>query len=169
LSLAKVLVPVSDFEVIHDHVLNHYPQYRNMHLREHCQRDGERDLLYLHAMRAVPGSSKKLEGMISGPGLYWHYVLTQKQITVLHEPTSEKARKRIEKYFLTEILERVALERSGEKHYPKRKKGQFYLKRGAVGTPATHRHCVSAVATGALDRRFVSVLQLWNLELLCPS
>jgi len=172
LSLALVTVELSDFEYVHDHVANHYPAYRNMHLREACQRDGERELRYLHAMHAKPGGSRQIEGMISGPGLFWHYVLTgsksRTQMTVIHEPVDEKARKRIQQQFLAEIFERVALEKSGKKHYPKRKEGQFYLRRGAAGTPATHRHCLSAVANEVLDQRFVSVLERWNLELLCP-
>ena len=171
MSLALVTVPISDFDVIHDHVATYYPQHRNMHLREAHYSNKKRVLLYLHALHAKRGA-RQIEGMISGPGLFWHYVLSgsksRTQLTVIHEPSDLKARKRIQQQFLAEILERVALEKKGEKHFPKRKKGQFYLRRWAPGSPATHRHCVSAVSSKVLDQRFVAVLEDWNLELLCP-
>jgi len=119
-SLALVTVPLSDFDVIHDHVATYYPQHRNMHLREAHYSNKKRVLLYLHALHAKRGA-RQIEGMISGPGLFWQYVLTgsksRTQLTVIHEPSDLKARTRIQQQFLAEILERVALEKKGEKHF----------------------------------------------------
>jgi hypothetical protein len=143
-----------------------------MHLREARQRRGKRDLRYLHAMYALP-DRKEIEGVMSGPGVYWHYRLIQTrygtQLNVLHEHGSPKDLERIGARFLIEVLRRVRMEQSGAQHHPVRTAGQFYLKRRLPGMAATHRTCQRAIASGVLEKAFVSKLSAWDLELLCPT
>lgn len=172
MSLALVQVPVSDFHTIFDHVSTHYARYRNMHLRKPCQRKGQRDLRYLHAMYASTVKDE-IEGMISGPNIFWHYRLTllasgRTQLSVLAHASSAAESARIQRQFLPDILSRIEEEDAGSDHYPKRTKGQYYLRRGQPGSSATHLACQAAVATGVLDKRFVAQLRAWNLRLLCP-
>lgn len=173
MSLANVALASSDFELIHDHLMSHEPRYRNMHLREVRQRAKKRVLRYLHAMRALPGEPKTIEGMISGPGVLWHYRIAQTkrrtQLSVLQERGDAEDLERIGRRFLIEIRKRVSFERSGERHRPKRLKGHFYLRRGLPGTPSSHPTCRLAVGEGVLDELFVSKLSGWGFELLCPG
>nr|HMR07271.1 hypothetical protein [Polyangiaceae bacterium] len=64
-----------DYEVIHEHLVSYKPPFRNMHLREACQRNKKRVLRQLHAIFAVPGSAM-IEGMISGPEVLFRYQIT---------------------------------------------------------------------------------------------
>ncbi len=68
MSLALLQVAPSDLALIYGHLATH-TRYRNMHLREACQRNGKRDLRYLHAMYALKAQGT-IEGMISGPGVF---------------------------------------------------------------------------------------------------
>jgi predicted transcriptional regulator len=171
MKLALVEVTHSDFEQIYDHLASHKPHYRNMHMREACQRKRKRELRYLHAMYALP-TGREIDGMISGPGIFWHYKLigtgARTRIRVFGERGSPKDLARIGRHFVKRILARIELEREDAKRHPKRKAGQFYLRRCQPGMPDTHRNCRRAVTSGALDPRFVSQLESWDLELLCP-
>jgi hypothetical protein len=172
MSLALVTLQPSDFDLIYYHLLSYKPPYRNMHLREACQRNNKRDLRYLHGMYAKPGASREIEGMISGPGVLWHYKLIgtkwRTQLNVLLEQGTPKALARIRTRFLSEIMTRIDEEQSGSLYFPSRTPGQFYLRRRIPGIAVSHRTCARAVAAGVLDRRFVSQLAQWNFELLCP-
>lgn len=172
MSLAFVTVEAADFDVIRQHLTNHMPEYGNMHLREACERDGERDLRYLHAMYAPVSIPILIEGKICGPGVYWHYQLTRTpdgtQLNVMAERGPERALTRIARRFTTEIIRRVQQEQAGLDYYPSRTPGQFYLRRSKPGAPATHRTCRRAVDEGFLVEEFVAQLEAWNLELLCP-
>ena len=171
MSLALLRVQVSDFDAIFDHLTSR-PRYENMHLREACQRNNQRDLRYLHAMRANGNGAPEIEGMISGPGVFWHYKLTKSkgrtQLNVLSQRGSPAALARMQRRFLVEIVARIKQEQSGEVHHPSLTSGQFYLRRANPGMPANHRNCVDAVSDGVLDQRFVSRLAAWNLQLLHP-
>ena len=173
MSLALVEVSSSDFEFIHRHLVSYDPRYRNMHLRAAHVRNKKRELLYLHAMYAPQAQQPEIDGMISGPSAFWHYKLVQSargqtQLNVISERGTPKALARIQRRFLKEILARARFEQTRTVHYPKRLPGQFYLRRSLPGMPANHRSCVAAVTAGILDRRFVSQLDPWNLELLRP-
>jgi hypothetical protein len=173
MSLAYVTVTPSDFDLIYGHLESHKPPYRNMHMREACQRSRKRDLRYLHGMYARPGVSNEIEGMISGPEVFWHYKIVKgklrTQLRVLREWGSPEALDRIGRRFFSEVMNRIAQEREGEVHYPKRTPGQFYLRRSEPGMVATHPTCRRAVTAGVLDQRFVSQLLPWGLELLGPQ
>jgi hypothetical protein len=131
-----------------------------------------RTLRYLHAMYATNGAPE-IEGMLSGPGIFWHYQLvrisaTQTQVLVLNHYSTARDARRLQRRFVKEVLKRVSFEQTGEKHFPKLTKGQFYLRRGPTGTLATHVNCIKAVATKELDQRFVDQLHVWNLRLIRP-
>lgn len=173
MSLALVQVPLSDFNRIHNHVSTH-TRHRNMHLREARVRQRRRALYYLHALYA-PATGHEIEGMISGPNLYWHYRLKPSasqasvQVQVLTRPrSSPQDAVRLQGRFLRDILDRIRHEQSGVVHYPRRLQGQFYLRRGSPGMPVSHPHCLAATANGELDPRFLVQLHPWNLELLHP-
>jgi hypothetical protein len=171
MSLALVALSPTDFQTIYDHLTTHKPPYRNMHLREACQRNGKRDLRYLHAMHANRGAPE-IEGMVSGPGVFWHYKIVnariRTQLNVLVETASPKAKARMLRRFLAEINGRIQQETAGSQYFPTRTPGQLYLRRKRPGTSATHPHCTQAVAQQVLDGRFVSSLAAWELELLRP-
>lgn len=172
MSLAQVQLSLSDFSLIHEHIASK-PRYRNMHLREACQRNGERDLRYLHAMHAAQ-DRRDIEGMIAGPGVFWHYKLTPTrfatQVSVLVDRGAPRDRARIGRRFLKEILTRIQQEREreqeGSEYFPTRTPGQFYLRRRAPGMPSTHPNCRVAVTARVLDPQFVANFAAWNLELL---
>lgn len=175
MSLADVVVSVSEFDLIYGHMLTHRPRernYRNMHMREACQREGERGLRYLHAMRVRPGEARAIDGMMSGPDVLWEYELvrtrTRTQLVVTTDEADSRARDRIGRRFLSEILARVAEEQDGVVHHPKLSPGQLYLRRHHPPMAATHPTCRSAVDAGALDQRFVSRILPWGFRLLCP-
>jgi hypothetical protein len=142
-----------------------------MHLRQARYRSKRRVLRYLHSMYAH-ANRQEIEGMISGPSVFWHYRLnapkgrTQLQVLAQRSPPQDAAR--LQATFLAEILERIRQERSGQLHFPKLLAGQFYLRRSAPGMTASHQNCQAAIASGALDSRFVAQLGAWNLELLHP-
>lgn len=170
MSLALVQVSVTDFNTIYSHIA--LQKHSNMHLREARQKNKKRVLRYLHAMYAGTGRPE-IDGVISGPGVFWHYKLLltaagQTRIRVLVQRGTAKDAARIQRTFLQEILARVAFEQTGKVHYPKRLSGQLYLRRNLSGTAASHAKCLSAVAAGELDPAFVAQLQPWNFELLRP-
>jgi len=118
------------------------------------------------------GAENEIEGVISGPDIFWQYKLSQgksgTQLSVITDRASPKERARIGRQFLNEIMARIAEEKKAGDYHPKRKKGQYYLQRSVPGMPATHRYCQSAVKAGVLNQSFVSRLEGWKLELLYP-
>jgi hypothetical protein len=174
MGLALVQVPFTDFQDINDHLRTYMPRYQNMHLRQARQRNKRRVLRYLHAMYAP--NAQQIDGMISGPGVYWSYNLFaaagRTRIRVLANQASPADERRMERSFLQEVLRRVQEEQnfaqSPQRFAPRRLPGEFYLRRAQPGMSATHAHCVAATSSGALDPRFVSQLRGWNLELLHP-
>lgn len=170
MGLARVALPTSDFDVIHDHLSTHRSNYLNMHLRETCQRNRVRDLRYLHALRVVAGQQREIEGMISGPGVFWHYKLIRTrmrtQINVFAEVGSSKELTRIEARFLPEIMKRVRQEQTPGPLYTNYSAGQYYLKRRASGMAATHSTCRAAVDLGVVDQRLVATLVPWKFALV---
>ena len=172
MSLALATVEASEFDDLYTHITAHFLPYRNLHMREVCQRSGRRQLRYLHAMFAVRSARPEIEGVISGPEVFWHYKLvrldSQTQLNVLDERGPDRELDRIERRFTREIMARVSLERETQTHYPKRTPGEFYLRRQRPGSAASHRHCALAVASGTLAPEFVSKLAAWDLELLRP-
>jgi hypothetical protein len=164
--MSLATVTESDFDAIYHHLATRNPRYRNMHLRQACTRNGQRDLRYLHAMYAST-RTRLVEGAISGPGLFLRYTMG-KQLNVLEDDVPAKALARIARRFLPEILGRVALEQEGSTYPPNRTEGQYYLMRRIGGIPASHATCRRAVTAGVLDERFVAQLAAWDLALLCP-
>ena len=73
MSLTQVTITPAEFDLVYNHIVSYMPRYQNMHLREACQRNNRRDLRYLHAMHAPTGSKKVIDGIISGPGVFWNY------------------------------------------------------------------------------------------------
>jgi hypothetical protein len=121
----------------------------------------------------APAANGEIHGMISGPGVFWHYRVTatsaQTQVHVLTPPrSSAREAVRLQNRFLRDVLDRVHQEQSDDVRYPKRVDGEFYLLRQSPGMHVSHRHCQAAITTGALDRRFVEQIQAWNLALLRP-
>lgn len=179
MGLAQVQISVADFHTIHGHIVAHMPNHRNMHMREARQRKRRRNLRHLHAMYA-PVSSNVIEGMISGPGVFWQYRLilagAVTQIQVLVQVSSPADDQRLGGRFLRDVLARVASEQAlaqaiaaGAKRYsPRYIAGQFYLRRALPGMLATHQSCQAAVSSGVLAQTFVSQLHAWNFELLHP-
>ena len=172
MTLAAVQIAPSEFERIRDHLVSHKPPYRTMHLREARVRNKKRTLRYLHAMHTTPADPLMIEGMISGPGAFWHYRITnsrgQPQLNVLaeHGPGEELAR--IGRSFLPKILARIDEEQAGSAFHPTYLAGEFYLRRRRGGIHSTHAHCQLALNKGVLNAKFVSKLASWDLELLCP-
>jgi len=171
MSLALVTVETHEFDLIYQHLLSHNPKCRNMHMREACQRNGKRTLRYLHAMYAPDSAKKQIEGMISGPEVFWHYRLvrlrSRTQIELLDsEAADTKAKRRILSRFLKEILNRMHDEESGPHAFPKLSRGQYYLRRKAGGIAPNHLNCISAVRERVLAPAFVSQLEPWNFALL---
>lgn len=168
MSLADVVVPLGDLDLVLHHLLSHKPPYRNMHLREARQRKGKRDLRYLHALHAARANT--IEGVISGPGVFWSYELVRKkfgtQLNVLDERGAPNDLDRMGRRFLKEILDRVQQEREGSTFFPTLASGQYYLRRNRNGTRATNPKCVRAVAAGVLDPEFVQRLEPWDFALI---
>jgi len=171
MSLALVQISPADFHTIYGHLTNHKPPYSNMHLREVRQQNKQRQLRYLHAMHAAP-SRAEIEGMLSGPGVFFHYKMNlargQTQLQVLQQQCAQKEATRIQQRFLPEILKRIAVERAGTKPFPRLITGQFYLRRRRPGMAASHANCQAAVAKKVLDPRFVAQLHDWDFELRHP-
>lgn len=172
MGLAAAIISPPEFHQIQGHLAAHKPPYRTMHLREIRQRNRQRVLRYLHAMHTPLASPNTVEGMISGPGVFWHYQLvasrTRTQLNVLFEQGPADDLARIGDRFLPEILNRIAEEQAAAHPYPRYLAGQFYLRRKRGGVAATHPACRQALTQGVLDRRFVGRLSAWDLELLCP-
>lgn len=173
MSLTAVSITTTDFDTIYHHMASHNPRYANMHLREARQRAGKRVLRYLHAMRIAPGKRRKIEGALSGPGLFCHYEIIETQgrtqLNVMHERGSTKELDRLQRRFLKEILARVASEQGApNRYFPKYTSGQFYLRRRKPGSDLSSRSCTSALSAKELDARFLSKLKVWDLELLYP-
>lgn len=170
MGLALVQVPLSAFQQVHDHLTMFMPQHRNMHLRQTRQIGGQRVLRYLHALYA---RQTAIEGMISGPSVFWHYNVrlvggrTQMQVLAQQSPAQDDAR--LERRFLPEILARMSEERARtQNNFSNYSQGEFYLRRSLPGIAASHQHCRNAVSNGVLDQRFVSQLHPWNFFLLNP-
>jgi hypothetical protein len=170
MTLALVQVSRSDFETIHDHLTNHNPRHKNMHMRQPRIRNKIRGLRYLHAMRLVPDDQSAIEGMLSGPGVFAHYGLvatsTDVQLNVISLRGEPKELARFQKRFLHEVLVRVHQEQQQAAHFPKYAAGQYYLKRSKNGQAAGSPICATAAASGALAGQFVSVLRPWGFELI---
>ena len=173
MSLALVTVQPDDFDLVYEHLVAHKPKYRNMHMRKTCNPNDVRTLRYLHAMYADI-ASKRIDGMISGPAVFWRYQLIRthghSQINVLREIADPPARNRILKRFVSEILRRVQDEQLGNPSgRPNYSSGQYYLRRRIPGMDSTHQHCIDAVREGVLARAFVSQLASWNFEIVHPD
>jgi hypothetical protein len=170
MSLAFVVIPITEFEVLLNHLVFYAPPYRCMHLREARQRNSRRQLRYLHTLYAT--TLGEVEGMISGPDIFCHYRLrlvgSRTQVNLLAERGTPFELDRIARRYVIEVSRRIAAEQSDETHYPTRLPGQFYLRRRLPGMADSHANCLRAVAERVLDQQFVSQLAFWGLELLCP-
>lgn len=169
MSLARVNVPLPIFDAIHSHLVWNKPPYRNMHLREARYSQKKRVLRYLHAIHAARDAAYKVEGVISGPDVFWQYELlrykSRTQLNLIAEDAPPDALDRIERTFLPEILQRIREEQRREKFNPKRLSGQYYLIRDRDGSLPSHPDCKRAVAEGVLDEEFVEQLAPWALRL----
>ena len=169
MSLTAVKVTADEFGEIFAHLTSHNPKYRCMHMREPRTVDGERALRYLHIMCAISEQPQIIEGLISGPGVFWHYKLlrtrTGTQLNVLAERGEERARKRIAKRFVAEILRRIGTEKEKPTFRPDYKKGEYYVQRRLPGSLTSDRDCKRAVEDEVVDPLFVSRLSLWGLKL----
>lgn len=169
MSLAAVRIEHSDADRIFHHLRHGSHASRghaNMHLREACTRGKIRDLRYLHVMRLLDDSNgERIEGAISGPGIYWRYQLDRTQLAVLADKAPDQERERIQKRFLLEIMHRIAQEQEGTTFPPRRTRGQFYLRRHHIGSMPTHPSCVEATSLGVLDPQFVQALAGWGFVL----
>lgn len=173
MGLAAAKLSSSEFQEIHDHIVSHNPKCQSMHFRQVKQPGGKRVLRYLVAMHATPAEPNKIDGMICGPGVFWHYqviyVKGRAQLNVFAEEGPDEEKDRIGERFVSEIFRRIKSERTiRDEPRTNYRKGQFYLRRKQGGMSPTHRHCVLAIKRGVLNEKFVSKLQPWNLELVCP-
>lgn len=171
MTLANVKMSGSDFSMIYRHISG--TKYSNMHLRQTKQSGGKRVLRYLHAMCASR-TAPEIEGMISGPNVFWHYKLIQAgvgltQVQVLSHQSTPRDAARLQKRFVKDILDRVAVEQALNIRWKiKRISGQLYLRRSNVGMVASDPLCVSAVLAGRLSQSFVNKLAPWNFRLHVP-
>jgi hypothetical protein len=172
MGLALVTVTPADFDHIRNHLVTHSPDHQNMHLRQHCQRGGVRDLRFLHAMHLKPGDPTVIQGMISGPDVLWEYELlrrrTPTQVNVVTDEAPEAERDRIERHFLTQIRRRIEIEQRGFKFRPRFTPGQLYLRRKHGGMSLSNPLCRSAIAAGVLDEDFLATVLPWGFELHSP-
>lgn len=125
MGLAEVEIPMSEFNLVHQHISSYAPtatMYGNMHLRQTRQQKNVMVLRYLHAMRVRPTAEKAIDGMICGPELLWAYELlpgrTKARLLVSIDEASDKERDRIGRQFLKEILGHVTDEQGVEHHPP---------------------------------------------------
>jgi hypothetical protein len=128
----------------------------------------------------APPAATVIDGMISGPGVLWHYQLSvvnqMTQIQVFAQVSSPAEDAALGARFLRDILERVLAEQAmalavaqgTAKRYSNYLPGQFYLRRALPGMAATHPNCQAALTARALAPTFVACLQAWNFELLNP-
>ena len=166
MGLAHARVSVADFHTIHDHLVSHMPDHRNMHLRKARTRKRTKNLRFLHAMYA-PQAANVIDGMISGPGIFWSYQLSvanaTTQIQVFAQVSSSQEDDGLEETFLHDILARVREEQAmalavaqGTKRFPPNYlPGRFYLRRALPGMAATHPRCQAALAAYVLSPPFV--------------
>jgi hypothetical protein len=138
-----------------------------------------RNLRFLHAMYAPPAAAV-IDGMISGPGVFWHYQLSvanqTTQVQIFAQVSSPAEDARLGARFLRDILDRVGAEQAmalaaaqgTAKHFSNYLPGQFYLRRALPGMHVTHQNCQAALTAHALAAPFVARLQAWNFELLNP-
>jgi hypothetical protein len=172
MSLALADTAQLDFDALYTHLVGHRKGYRCMHMREACKRGGRRDLRYLHAMRATEGRDDEIEGVISGPGLLWHYKLMRvhgrTQLVVLREDGPPRALQRMGQRFTREILKRIRQEQNAKRGPVRYTTGQYYLRRAQPGFAATHPLCARAVTERVVDPLLVSKLELWQLKLHHP-
>lgn len=173
MGLAAASITSSEFLEIHDHIVSHNPRCQNLHDRQVRRPGGKRVLRYLVAMHATPEEPNKIEGMICGPAVFWHYQFVyakgRAQLNVFTEDAPDDEKDRIGERLVPEIHRRIKAERTvRDDPRTNYSKGQFYLRRKQGGMHPSHRHCVLALKRGVLNESFVSRLQPWNLELVCP-
>ena len=175
MGLEDVSISVSDFQLIFAHLATYRTPsgalHRNMHMRQPKPKIRPATLHHLHAMFA--SRANEIDGAISGPGVFWLYRIRmangRTQVDLLDRRCSAEEDLRIQGRFLKEVLGRVRQEQARVSHpYSNLIDGEFYLRRRMGGIPASHPKCDRAVSEGALHPRFVTQLQTWNLELLCP-
>jgi hypothetical protein len=171
--LALVIISESEFDEIFNHMTSHPSGYRNMHMREMRQEKSKDVLRYLHAMYALDGPVKKIEGMISGPRVFAHYMITRRsarhsQINDLDTSGDPKEFARLQEQFLPEITKRVKQEKASRVYASNRLPGRYYLQRRFGGIPATAPICQEAVASKVLHQDFVAQLEPWDLLLFRP-
>lgn len=173
MGLAAVKISSSEFEEIYEHIVSHNPKCQNMHDRQVRTPGGKRILRYLMAMHATPSEPNKVEGMICGPSVFWHYqfvyVKRRAQLNVFAENAPDEEKDRIGRRLVPEIFRRIKSERAiRDDPRTNYSTGQFYLRRKQGGMHPSHRHCVLALKLGVLNESFVSKLQPWNFELVRP-
>jgi len=173
MGLAETEIPMSDFNVVYEHISSYAPtarMYGNMHLRQTRQQKKVTVLRYLHAMRVRPTSEKAIEGMISGPGLLLAYEIlparTRARLLVSIDEANEKESERIERQFLKEILNRVTDEQGTEHPPPSLTPGHLYLRRCAPPMSITHPTCRYAIESQMLDSRFLLGILPWGFRLI---
>src|SRR5690625_2445591 len=109
MSLAHAQITANEFFILYNHLRAYKPPYVNMHLREACQRAGQRQLRYLHAVRINPSKPHCVDGMISGPSCFWQYELffanNTTQLNVIHEIAPPQARDRMARRFTKELMD----------------------------------------------------------------
>ncbi len=170
MSLALVQISTTDFQSVHGHLTTFTP-HQNMHVRDFRLQSGCRVLRSLHGMFAT--TSTEIEGMISGPSVFWHYRLRlvrgrTTQLDVLDQQCSAADATRVQRRFLQDILARVQEERARlpGPQFSNLSTGQLYLRRYSGGMLSSHPNCQNAVSNGVLDPQFVAQLQPWNLRLV---
>jgi hypothetical protein len=170
MSAALVIISESEFDEMFDHMTSHKSGYRNMHLRAVRTPKTGRELRYLHAMYALRGTPKQIEGMISGPNVFVHYKIARRanqlaQMVVIAATGDQRERDKIWETFSEKVLSRARAEPN--EFGPTYLKGQYYLRRHRGGMPATHETCRQAIKSGVLHPKFVAQLQPWEFHLIC--
>jgi hypothetical protein len=172
-----LVIPATD-DALHallNHLLVTKAKYRNIHLREFDKKADK--LLHLHAIYA--DSDYLLSGMAAGPGFFVRYAVSftapanaaitkptiQTQAGVIGTPQALAA---FAANFEKRVLARIEMDNEEGEHYPRYKKGAFYLRRSKPGSLPSSPGCKNAVSSGVLPPAFVSVLSSWNLQLINP-
>jgi len=173
MGLADVEIPISDFNLVYEHISSYTPtarMYGNMHLRQTRQQKKMMMLRYLHAMRVRPTSEKAIDGMLSGPGLLLAYEIiparTRARLLVSIDEANEEESERIERQFMKEILNRVTEEQGSEHPPPSLTPGHFYLRRCTPPMSIMHPTCRYAIDSQMLDSRFLSRILPWGFRLI---
>jgi hypothetical protein len=165
-------IEVSEFDKIYNHLSRFKPPYKNMHLRESCQRKNKRELRYLHAMFADKGL---IYGIISGLGVYVDYYLQNNngviQFNVLEIESDDKNIHRLNSKLLSEILARIdqEIELADKDSYSRTSPGVLYLRRSQDAFSPTHPYCIEAVKKGLLHQPFVERISTWGFRLVKGS